>query len=100
MDVQDDGCECARARVRAFVTVCVCVCARARVRVTRGRFSERTVSICGGQINYRINYYRANDNTLMIHNFIRRISERTVSICGGILFLLFAAHGVWQGPED
>uniref|UniRef100_A0A7S0V7P2 GDT1 family protein n=1 Tax=Hemiselmis tepida TaxID=464990 RepID=A0A7S0V7P2_9CRYP len=26
-----------------------------------------------------------------------RISERTVSFSGGFLFLLFAAHGIWQG---
>jgi putative Ca2+/H+ antiporter (TMEM165/GDT1 family) len=28
-----------------------------------------------------------------------RISERTVVICGGVLFLLFAAHSIWAGPE-
>jgi putative Ca2+/H+ antiporter (TMEM165/GDT1 family) len=29
-----------------------------------------------------------------------RISERTVALCGGSLFLLFAAHGAWQGASS
>jgi putative Ca2+/H+ antiporter (TMEM165/GDT1 family) len=28
-----------------------------------------------------------------------RISERTVILAGGVLFLLFAAHSIWAGPE-
>lgn len=28
-----------------------------------------------------------------------RISERTVAFMGGILFVLFAMHSVWAGPD-